>query len=144
MGGRGCDAVSVDPVTGRDIVGSVATTSATVTADSGTTTESGSAGSRPSKSGSKITRGRRTAKATSTPTPLGADLPTIREKVSRMLGTEDGESEMLDMIKHDLLTNYILEVQAGQDGEMNPQHSRASRKQSKEIAELLIQLTKHG
>ena len=61
-----------------------------------------------------------------------------------MLGTEDGEAEMLDMIKHDLLTNYILEVQAGQDTEMNPQHSRASRKQSKEIAELLIQLTKHG
>jgi hypothetical protein len=77
------------------------------------------------------------------PTPLGADLPALRERVEQLLSTDEGEKEMFDMIKRDLLLNYMLEVQAGQDMEINPQHSRASRKQSKEIAELLIQL-KHS
>ncbi len=42
------------------------------------------------------------------------------------------------------MVNYLLEVQAGQDLNVNPQHSRASRKQAKEIAELLIQLSARG
>jgi hypothetical protein len=136
MGGRECDAVSATPTEESSTVVSVDTTSVPTTATSGVRKASGKGALRRSRSGSTSTR--------VPPTATGTDLSAIREKVQRMLGTEDGEAEMLDMIKHDLLTNYILEVQAGQDGEMNPQHSRASRKQSKEIAELLIQLTKHG
>ncbi len=97
---------------------------------------------QPSGGLSRPTKSRRKKLTTAPSTPLGADLPALRERVERMLSTDEGEKEMFDMIKRDLLLNYMLEVQAGHDIETNPQHSRASRKQSKEIAELLIQLQK--
>lgn len=51
---------------------------------------------------------------------------------------------LFEKLRRDLMQNYLIEVEAGQDPNINPQHSRASRKQAKEIAELLIQLTSRG
>jgi hypothetical protein len=33
-----------------------------------------------------------------------------------------------------MMINYLIETTAGQDQAINPQHSRASRKQAKELA----------
>jgi hypothetical protein len=63
---------------------------------------------------------------------------------AQQLVSAGGEKELFNTLKQDLMVNYLLEVKAGQDMETNPQHSRASRKQAKEIAELLIQLSSRG
>jgi hypothetical protein len=49
--------------------------------------------------------------------------------------------KLFAVLKRDLLVSYLMEVRAGKDAEANPQHSRASRKQAKELAELLARLT---
>lgn len=131
---------------GSDIAQSANTGSAMTAETSGGSVASRSFGNTSLKGRRKVVADRtKRSKAgkSPSPTPLGADLPALREKVEQLLSTDEGEKEMFDMIKRDLLLNYMLEVQAGQDMEINPQHSRASRKQSKEIAELLIQL-KHS
>ena len=121
------------------------TTSATATADSSTSTESGSAESQRSKRGSGTTRGRRSAKATSTPlaTPPPA-LDDIKAQVESYLEGDAGEKLLMSTLKRDLLTSYEILKRDGQDMSINPQHRRAALKQAQEIAELLIQLAKNG
>lgn len=70
-------------------------------------------------------------------TPL-VPAPPVSAEAEELLNDKD---KLLARLKKDLMENYILEVRAGQDTMVNPQNSRASRKQAKEIAELLITLT---
>lgn len=78
--------------------------------------------------------------------PPSARPPELEELRARAheLVAAGGEKDLFAKLREDLMVNYLLEVQAGQDLNVNPQHSRASRKQAKEIAELLIQLSARG
>lgn len=77
------------------------------------------------------------------PSPPPPDISTLKEK-ARQLVAAGSEKALYEKLREDLMTNYLIEVEAGQDMTLNPQHSRGSRKQAKDIAELLIQLTSRG
>lgn len=77
------------------------------------------------------------------PSPLPPDISTLKER-ARQLVAAGSEKALYEKLREDLMTNYLIEVEAGQDMTLNPQHSRGSRKQAKDIAELLIQLTSRG
>jgi len=116
----------------------VDTSSAVGTEISGTLSESGSEGSQPSKSGSEK-RARRTAKAIN-PTPPDHGPPSFDvEAEAEDLLTD--KKKLFAVLKKDLLVAYLMEVRAGKDSSANPQHARQSRKQQKELAELLARLT---
>lgn len=48
---------------------------------------------------------------------------------------------MFKFLRRTLMKHAILEASAGEDTAINPQHSRASRKQFKDVAELLVKLS---
>lgn len=84
----------------------------------------------------------------SEPTPLPpCDLPPSlaeKRKKAKELLADGNRGELFKQLREDLMVNYLLDVEAGQDTEVNPQHSRASRKQALEIANLLIQISDNG
>lgn len=72
------------------------------------------------------------------PTPPGEVPPDFDAEAEALLGDKKA---LYALLKKELLVAYLLEVRAGKDQTANPQHSRASRKQAKELAELLARLT---
>lgn len=72
------------------------------------------------------------------PTPQASVPPELEAEADRLLADR---TELYSVLKKNLLVHYLLEAQAGSDNTVNPQHSRASRKQAKELAELLARLT---
>ncbi len=76
------------------------------------------------------------------PTPPVTDPPgsiaDVEAEAESLLGDK---KKLFSVLKKELLVAYLLEVKAGKDQTANPQHSRASRKQAKELAELLARLT---
>lgn len=77
------------------------------------------------------------------PSPPPPDVSSLKEMARRLVAA-GSEKALYEKLREDLMTNYLIEVEAGQDMTLNPQHSRGSRKQAKDIAELLIQLTSRG
>lgn len=90
-----------------------------------------------------VPRRKKPRKVALPPSAAPPELDALRAKAHTLVAS-GGEKELFTKLREDLMVNYLLEVQAGQDLEVNPQHSRASRKQAKEIAELLIQLSSRG
>lgn len=113
---------------------SASTTFAKDTDDGGASTASGNEAAQPSKSGSGRTRGRRTAKGTTPPTP---DPPEFSAEAEDLLADK---AKLADRLKRDLMEHYLIEAEFGKRKDVNPQHSRASRKQAKELAELIWRL----
>lgn len=64
--------------------------------------------------------------------------PDFDAEAEALLGDKKA---LFALLKKNLLVSYLREVQAGNDVTANPQHSRQSRKQQKELAELLARLT---
>jgi hypothetical protein len=93
--------------------------------------------------GGKKPRRRKEVGCALPPSPPPPDISTLKEK-ARQLVAAGSEKALYEKLREDLMTNYLIEVEAGQDMTLNPQHSRGSRKQAKDIAELLIQLTSRG
>lgn len=81
---------------------------------------------------------RRTATIDSTPPELTPPSADVEAEAEELLGDK---KKLFALLKKELLIAYLLEVKAGKDDKANPQHSRASRKQAKELAELLARLT---
>jgi hypothetical protein len=113
----------------------VDTTSVPTTESGGPWSGSGSEGSQPSKSGSGRTRARRSAPVT---TPPDSAPPDLEAEAEALLGDK---KKLYALLRKELLVAYLMECRAGKDTNANPQHSRASRKQAKELAELLARLT---
>lgn len=133
MGGRECDAASAeaDKTSGGAI--SASTTSVADTGTSGISSASGSGGSRRSRSGSGKTAGRRSVPTT----PPATSPPGLKVEAEELLRDR---TKLAERLKQDLMEHYLLESAAGKDENINPQHSRASRKQAKELAELIWRL----
>ena len=145
-----------------DTVDSADTSSAVTTETGGKPSESGSGGSQPSRSGSGRPRARRSARVTnprggymqcenpgelhgkdceclrSTPPDPGPPSFDVEAEAEDLL---TDRKKLFDVLKKDLLVAYLMEVRAGKDSSANPQHARQSRKQQKELAELLARLT---
>lgn len=85
----------------------------------------------------------RRARVALPPGPPPPDVESLKAQ-ARELVKAGSEKALYEKLREDLMTNYLIEVEAGQDMSLNPQHSRGSRKQAKDIAELLIQLTSRG
>ncbi len=136
MGGREeCAVVSVDEPKTSDGVTPASTTSAADTEASGTSLASGKGVSRRSRNGSGRTAGRRIA--TTAPTPPATSPPGLKAEAEELL---KDKTKLAERLKQDLMEHYLIESEAGKDAGINPQHSRASRKQAKELAELIWRL----
>lgn len=168
---RDRDAASAAQATTLSTAQPATTTSADSTETTGQSSESGSGASRRSRSGSGSKGARRTARGTkcpvcgagveggvaadgwvkcvcgtrfdtvgSYPTPPEAGPPgaDVEAQADELLGDK---KKLYGLLRRELLIAYLLEVEAGKDRAANPQHSRASRKQAKELAELLARLT---
>lgn len=91
-----------------------------------------------------VPRGKKPRRKVALPPSLQPpDVSSLKEMARRLVAA-GAEKELYEKLREDLMTNYLIEVEAGQDMTLNPQHSRGSRKQAKDIAELLIQLTSRG
>lgn len=124
-------------------VSSVNTTSADPIEASGAPLASGSVEQPQSKSTSRspgatggLARARRSARVT-LPPPDSAP-PDLEAEAEALLGDK---KKLYALLRKELLVAYLMECRAGKDTNANPQHSRASRKQAKELAELLARLT---
>lgn len=105
---------------------------------SGETTSSSTGSESPAHAdgSTRATRSRNTR--SSTPPDPGPPSFDVEAEAEELLGDK---KKLFSVLKKELLVAYLLEVRAGKDQTANPQHSRASRKQAKELAELLARLT---
>jgi len=87
-----------------------------------------------------VPRARKARSRIATPpvTDPPASIADVEAEADDLLGDK---KKLFSVLKKELLVAYLLEVRAGKDQTANPQHSRASRKQAKELAELLARLT---
>ena len=72
------------------------------------------------------------------PTPPDSAPLDLEAEAETLLGDK---KKLYALLRKELLVAYLMECRAGKDTNANPQHSRASRKQAKELAELLARLT---
>ena len=73
-----------------------------------------------------------------------AHLEELREKARRAVGTPQGQQELLGDIREGLITAMYLEKEAGEQpkdaGKSTEANARQSRKQFKELAELVMEM----
>lgn len=83
--------------------------------------------------------------ASKSPEREAYDLDALKQRAKSWVSTEEGEKEMFDTLIQDMLVSYQIEVAEGQNirpERTGPSNARQSRKQAKELAELVVELAR--